>query len=152
MKKVVQKLTDRSAGVITLRFRPNVKIDVNALNRYLEQKDVGEEEIGVEHSQKIKKLSWTESGDVVTNVWRGATPKIDISYDVVYGYLLHVYIQIEKTGFSGKRLDEEELRNIFMSELEKAKVLTWSNKQGSAPSPTNSSSCCTGEYNRSKKN
>lgn len=57
-------LTDKSTGVLTVRFRPNVAIDLECLRNYLEGKDIGEQEVGIESKQQIKKVSWVDDDNV----------------------------------------------------------------------------------------
>jgi hypothetical protein len=57
-------LTDRSTGVMTVHFRPNTRIHVDALRAYLQHKEIGEQEVGIESKQKIKKVSWVDDDNV----------------------------------------------------------------------------------------
>lgn len=64
LKVIMGHLTEKSSGVLTVRFRPNVPLELSALRNYLQDKDLGEQEVGIESKQQIKKVSWTDDDNV----------------------------------------------------------------------------------------
>lgn len=119
LKRVMSVLADKSQGVLTVRWRPNLQIDVQRLYVFLETKEVGEEEVGFEQSLKIRKVSWTEKRN--SKRWQNFSPKLEIVFDEKFGFLLSVYVQVEKEDH--KKISEEELKKLFIEELQEANVL-----------------------------
>lgn len=116
--RFMRYLTSRSAGVLTVRFTANSKVDMKALELYLSQKHLEEEDVDTDAKMQTRKISWQES-DVER--WAGAPPKVEILYDEKHAFLLKVFMQVDKNG---PHLDKEKLRARFLDELKSARVIT----------------------------
>jgi len=115
LKSIMAHLAAKSSGVVTVRFKPNMEINVMELRSYLGHKDVGEEEIGIENNQRIKKVSWVDEDLII-----GKESKIEISWDEEYGYLLSCCLQVNK-GKDG--VNDNTLKELFLEEFKKHNIL-----------------------------
>jgi len=116
LKIITESLTEKSSGVITVRFKPNLRIDVPALLKYLNSKNLGEEEVGIDSKQKIKKVAWVDE-----DISPGKETKLEISWDAENGFLLSCFMQINRGKNS--TLHGEQLEQMFLEELRKFHVL-----------------------------
>eukprot|EP00026_Physarum_polycephalum_P003108 Phypoly_transcript_03117.p1 GENE.Phypoly_transcript_03117~~Phypoly_transcript_03117.p1 ORF type:complete len:804 (+),score=114.88 Phypoly_transcript_03117:150-2561(+) len=118
LKVIMGHLTEKSSGVLTVRFRPNVPIVLSALHNYLEDKDLGEQEVGIESKQQIKKVSWTDDDNIV----KGKELKIDLCWDDDHGFWLSCAIQLNRgKGLGG--LDADQIRQLMFKEFAKYGIL-----------------------------
>lgn len=115
--KLMRWLASRSTGVLSLRFKANLRIDIAALQRYLSLKPLEEEDVDSDARTYLRKTSWQEQ-DI--SLWQGAPPKIEILFDTQHGYLLKVFMQVDKNA---DYADEATLKSIFLKELKAANVL-----------------------------
>jgi len=124
LKVIMGHLTEKSSGVLTVRFRPNVAIELNALRNYLQGKELGEQEVGIESKQQIKKVSWADDDNIIP----GKELKIDISWDDDHGFWLSCAIQLNKgKGLSG--LDAAQVRQLMFKEFAKYGILPETHKE-----------------------
>merc|ERR1711939_1268179 len=104
-------LAASSTGMLTLRVKVNQKIDVQALEKYIETKKIEVTDSMSEPNLDMKKVSWQEEDK---NLWKGPPPKIEIQYDERYGFLLVVFFALDKKR---SKLDENGLMAVFNKEL-----------------------------------
>jgi len=119
LKVIMQRLTEKSNGVMTVRFRPNLEINLDSLRTYLEGKEIMEQEVGIESKQRIKKVSWVDDD----NICKGKEMKIEISWDDDHGYWLSCNIQLNKGKGPGGSIGAEDVRNLMMTEFENNDIL-----------------------------
>ena len=111
-------LSEKGAGVLTIRHKANLPIHLDALRAFLATKPLAEEEVDQHLQGRVKKVSWNEPA---SPAWQSRSPKIEISYDESYGFLLNVYIQVDKSGRGP--LQESALKDAFFDDLRQHKVL-----------------------------
>ena len=103
---------------MTLRVKVNAKINLEKMDLYLSDKHIDITDSMEEHSIAIKKVAWQERDKAL---WAGgAPPKIELTYDVHYGFLLTVMFQLDKKR---SELDEDGLMRIFTATLAEHGVL-----------------------------
>jgi len=117
LKVITMHLTEKSSGVVTVRFRPNLPINIEALHAYLNTRDLGEEEVGIDRKQKIKKVGWVDDG----NIFPAKETKLEISWDEENSFLLTCLMQINRG--SDSHLHGDELERAFFREFEKQKII-----------------------------
>jgi len=105
-------------GFLTLRVKVNAKINLEKMDLYLSDKQIDITDSMEEHAIAIKKVAWQERDKAL---WAGgAAPKIELTYDVHYGFLLTVMFQLDKKR---SELDEDGLMRIFTATLAEHGVL-----------------------------
>ena len=118
--KLMAYLTDKSAGVLAVRLKLNLPIDVPAFMRYLQSKPVAEEESELDADRRVHKVVWTEPDDSA-EAWFGSPPKIELTFDTVHGFLHKAFIQLSKN--SKHPIKETEARNAFLRQLVDAGIV-----------------------------
>jgi hypothetical protein len=118
MIKVMRYLSDVGSGFLTLRVKINAKINLEKMEQYLSDKNIEVTDSLEEQYIAIKKVAWQESD---RSLWAGgAPPKIEMTYDVQYGYLLSVLFYLDRKK---SELDEDGLMRIFTASLAEHGVL-----------------------------
>jgi hypothetical protein len=118
MIKVMRYFSDLGNGFLTLRVKVNAKISSEKMERYLSDKNIEVTDSLEEQYIAIKKVAWQELDRAL---WAGgAPPKIEITYDVQYGYLLSVLFYLDRKK---SELDEDGLMRIFTATLAEHGVL-----------------------------
>lgn len=85
--KLMRNLNDKTAGVITCRVKVNKPIDLRSLDDYLSRKGIVSEDGDADTLNAIQKVTWVENE---STKWEGYLPKIEMQYDVKFGFLLGV--------------------------------------------------------------
>ena len=70
----MEKLTSGSLSVMVVRMKLNLPVNVPQLQKWLATKPIGEEEIGIDNSITIKKVSWVDDAQK----WGGTSPTIEV--------------------------------------------------------------------------
>jgi len=116
--RVMRYLADLSTGFLTLRVKVNAKINLEKMDLYLADKPIDITDSMEEPAMAIKKVAWQERDRAL---WAGgAPPKLELTYDVQYGFLLSVLFQLDKKK---SELDEDGLMRIFTATLAEHGVL-----------------------------
>ena len=115
--KFMHYLQDQAQGVLSIRLKVNLPIDMANLMVYLKRKNIEDEEMESDRTTATKKLAWTETNN---RMWGGTTPRIEIMIDEKYGFLLKVFIQYEKKKGN---LREAAIRQVFYDSLRNENVL-----------------------------
>ncbi|XRA97769.1 WD repeat-containing protein 35 [Pycnococcus provasolii] len=104
-------ISDISSGVLSLRYKLNTKIDMVGLREYLASKNIEVEDIDSDKRNYIKKYTWDEAAD---DKWQGTPPKIEMTIDEKYAFILSVFIQVNtKTS----KIRQREMNQLFFDEL-----------------------------------
>ena len=74
LKHFMEKLTSGSLSVMVVRMKLNLPVNVPQLQKWLATKPIGEEEIGIDNSITIKKVSWVDDAQK----WGGTSPTIEV--------------------------------------------------------------------------
>jgi len=109
---LMRHLAYMGCSVETKRFTLNKPIHVKRWKRFVVTRDVESVSQKEESSQRIVKYGWTEPEDV--DKWRGSPPKIDITVDERYGYVLQAMILVNKRTC---KLSGEEGWKIFWRDV-----------------------------------
>jgi len=115
--KFMHYLQEQAQGVLSIRLKVNLPIDMVNLMSYLKRKNIDEEEMESDRTTATKKVAWTETN---SRMWGGTTPRIEIMIDEKYGFLLKVFIQYEKKKGN---LREAAIRQVFYDSLRNENVL-----------------------------
>jgi len=115
--KFMHYLQEQALGVLSIRLKVNLPIDMANFHSYLKRKNIEEEEMESDKTTATKKMSWTETN---SKMWGGTTPKIELMIDEKYGFLLKVFIQYEKKKGN---LREAAIRQVFYDSLRNENVL-----------------------------
>jgi len=110
-------LQDQAQGVLSLRLKINLPIDMDQFHEYLKLKNVEDEEIECDKTTAIKKIKWTETN---SRMWGGACPVVEVTIDEKYAFLLKAYIQYEKKKGN---LREKSIKEVFYDSLRSQRVL-----------------------------
>jgi WD repeat-containing protein 35 len=111
---------DKTGGVITFRVKVNKAIDLNALDAYLSRKAVTSEDGDADSLNANQKVSWVEKDAAK---WEGYKPKIEMNYDLKFGFLLTVYLQVSRRASKPAKLRPETLKMRFFTELQEAGIM-----------------------------
>merc|ERR1712070_387872 len=105
-------LGDLSKNFLTFEVTPNLAIDVEKMELYLDDKDM-EVSDGIldADGNKRKSAVWQEDDE---EIWGGAAPKMEIAYDAQNGFLLTVAFEVDKKL---NEKSESELRETFIDIL-----------------------------------
>lgn len=98
-------------GVLSIRYKLNIKVRRSEMMRFLYDKNVPMEDVNADRGSLLKKHSWTETDTVV---WRGEPPKVEVLMDHRYNFLLEVYIVISTKK---SKVREADIIDIFFGEL-----------------------------------
>lgn len=115
--KFMHYLEEQSMGVLTVRMKVNVPVDMAALHKYLRRKNITEEELESDKISATKKIAWIETN---SKMWAGTCPRIEILVDEKYGFLLKVFIKYEKKQGN---LREAAIRQVFYDSLRNEDVM-----------------------------
>lgn len=114
---VVVCFQDQAQGVLSLRLKINLPIDMDQFHEYLKQKNVEDEEIECDKTTALKKIKWTETN---SRMWGGCNPVVEVLIDEKYAFLLKAYIQYEKKKGN---LREKAIKEVFYDGLRYHRVL-----------------------------
>lgn len=95
-------LQEQAQGVLSLRLKVNLPIDLDAFHEYLKLKNLEDEEIESDKSTALKKIKWTETN---ARMWGGCLPVVEVEIDEKYCFLLKVHIQYEEERESARGCD-----------------------------------------------
>lgn len=109
---LMRHLAYMGCSVETKRFTLNKPIHVKRWKRFILTRDVESVSQKEESSRRIVKYGWSEPEDV--DKWRGSPPKIDITVDERYGYVLQAMIIVNKRTC---KLSGEEAWRIFWRDV-----------------------------------
>jgi len=115
--KAMHYMQEQSLGVLSMRLKVNLPIDMEKLHKYLQRKNIEEEEMESDKISATKKMAWVETN---SKMWGGAHPRIEMLVDEKYGFLLKVFIQYEKKRGN---LREASIRQVFYDSLRNENVL-----------------------------
>mmetsp|Transcript_10807 Transcript_10807/g.26463 ORF Transcript_10807/g.26463 Transcript_10807/m.26463 type:complete len:893 (+) Transcript_10807:104-2782(+) len=116
--KVMRWMSDLGTGFLTLRVKVNAKINLDKMEMYLTDKNIEVTESMEEPHVSIKKVTWQERDKAL---WAGgAPPKIELSLDTQYGFLLSVVFHLDKKK---SELNEEGLMRILTAILAEHGIL-----------------------------
>ena len=87
---------DIASGVLSVRYKLNVKVNRRNLLYFLADKEVPMEDINGDKGTMLKKHAWSESDNIR---WCGEPPKIEVLVDHRFNFLLEAYIVISTTLF-----------------------------------------------------
>lgn len=110
-------LQDQAQGVLSLRLKINLPIDMENFHSYLKRKNVEDEGIECDQTTALKTIKWTETN---SKMWGGTTPVIEVVIDEKYAFLLKAYIQYEKKKGN---LREKAIKTVFYDSLRNERVL-----------------------------
>lgn len=127
----MRRLTESAGQVLTMRYKVNRAVQLQALRSYLKERPVAEEDIDheLDQAQAVKKVKWQEEDD--EEKWNGAAPEMEIVYDEKNAFLLSVFIQLQKGGLGMAPKDRARYKDIVFKDLEDAGVFDINN--GGAP-------------------
>ena len=118
MVRTMRYLSELGGGFLTLRVKVNAKISTERMERFLADKAIEVTDSLEEQYIAIKKVAWQETD---RGLWAGgAPPKVEVTYDVQYGYLLSVLFCLDRKR---SELDEDGLMRIFTATLAEHGVL-----------------------------
>lgn len=109
---LMRHLAYMGCSVETKRFTLNKPIHVKRWKRFILTRDVESVSQKEESSRRVVKYGWSEPEDV--DKWRGSPPKIDITVDERYGYVLQAMIIVNKRTC---KLSGEEAWRIFWRDV-----------------------------------
>lgn len=99
-------------SVLNVRSQINAKINLEKMELYLSDKNIEVTESMEEPHVSIKKVTWHERDKAL---WAGgAPPKIELTLDTQYGFLLSVVFHLDKKK---SELNEEGLMRILTAIL-----------------------------------
>jgi len=91
IKYILWKLGDEASGILSVRFKVNVKIDIDRFQAMMEDKNPEVEDSDADKSTLLKKFAWDESD---RELWKGHPPRIEVYVDMKYAFLLSAFIQV----------------------------------------------------------
>lgn len=109
--KLMRYLGDQANGVLTLRVKANIKIDVDALEAYINTKSLEVSDAVMDIVSQTKKTVWLEEDRVR---WKGEPPKVEVLYDETNAFLLVVLFQVNMRNTEAA---EDDLMDIFLDLL-----------------------------------
>jgi len=109
---LMRHLAYMGCSVETKRFTLNKPIHVKRWKRFILTRDVESVSQKEESSRRVVKYGWSEPEDV--DKWRGSPPKMDITVDERYGYVLQAMIIVNKRTC---KLSGEEAWRIFWRDV-----------------------------------
>ncbi|KAJ1489544.1 hypothetical protein T484DRAFT_1937083 [Baffinella frigidus] len=116
--RLMRHLADLSTGFLTLRVKVNAKINLEKMDLFLADKPIDVTDSMEEPTVATKKVAWQEKDKML---WAGgAPPKIEVIFDVQYGFLLSVLFHLDQKK---SELDEDGLMRIFTANLAEHGVL-----------------------------
>ena len=110
-------LQEMAQGVMSLRLKINLPIDMDCFHEFLKRKNVEDEAIECDKTTAIKTIRWTETN---SSMWGGCTPVVEVTVDEKYGFLLKAFIQYEKKKGN---LREKSIKEVFFDNLRNDRVL-----------------------------
>lgn len=111
LNKLMAYLADQSLNFLTFEVTLNRKIDAKSLKGFLEQKPLEVSDAGISTESNRKSAIWEEEDE---ELWEGAPPRIEISYDAKNGFLLTAAFTIDRKESDKTEL---ELQEIFCNLL-----------------------------------
>ena len=109
---------DIASGVLSVRYKLNVKVNRRNLLYFLADKEVPMEDINGDKGTMLKKHAWSESDNIR---WCGEPPKIEVLVDHRFNFLLEAYIVISTKK---SKVREKDILDIFFGELREYGVIT----------------------------
>ncbi len=110
-------LERQATGFLSLRIKPNVKVDVAKLESFLAKKAIEVSDVVTEPLLDIKKVTWKEDD---SKLWKGPPPRVEITYDRKNGFLLSMLFQLDKKK---SKLTEEDVIRTMEKELKDTEII-----------------------------
>jgi hypothetical protein len=82
-------LQEMAQGVMSLRLKINLPIDMDCFHEFLKRKNVEDEAIECDRTTALKTIKWTETN---ASMWGGCNPVVEVQVDEKYGFLLKAFI------------------------------------------------------------
>ena len=117
-KQTVKYASAKSAGILSIRYTVNCKINERAMAAFLHvinpEMEDGEADVGV----NVKKFTWDEKDDIR---WKGRPPRIEIVVDMQNKFLLSAFIQIATRS---SRCSQADVKRQFFSRLREVGLIS----------------------------
>ena len=117
LMRLMRKIGDEAGGVLSIRYRINQRVNLEAMVRYLQNRKPDVEDTESDARSLIKKFSWSETD---TKQWKGEPPKIEVHVDMRYGFLLKALIQVASKKST---ITQDEVTSMFFASMREAGVL-----------------------------
>jgi len=118
LTRLMRYLEMGASGALILRVKLNKKIkNEDGLLAYLSTKIIESTDSVADARSSIKKVLWKEDD---AEKWLGAVPKIELTYDDRYMFVLAVTLMVDTKKSNAT---EEDLLNIFLQDLVMAEAL-----------------------------
>lgn len=114
LKKLMGRLGDASKNFITYNAMFNAKIDLEALRDYLDEKDMEVSDGQIGDQGMYKSAIWEESD---AELWGGAAPKMEISYDATNGWLIQASFVLDAKEIPNLDEREGQIKQIFVDQM-----------------------------------
>mmetsp|Transcript_26750 Transcript_26750/g.68774 ORF Transcript_26750/g.68774 Transcript_26750/m.68774 type:complete len:962 (+) Transcript_26750:123-3008(+) len=113
-------LSDKAQGVLMVRLKPNWKISLKRLKGFLKKKDIKEEEVSADGSNRIYKTTWEEEASPTNGPWGTLAPRVELVYDPVHEFILKAVISVQTNGHP---TTEEDIVKRLEKDLRQEQVL-----------------------------
>ena len=108
---LIKHLGEQAAGVMSIRYTINQRIQWGALERFLKQVNPEVEDGDKDKNTYIRKFTWDEPDSVL---WKGQPPRIEVTVDARYHYLLKAFLQISTKR---SKCTESDAKRIFFQRM-----------------------------------
>jgi len=114
---LIKHLAEQAAGVMSIRYKINQRIDWGAFERFMVKMAPEVEDGDTDKNTYIKKFTWDEPDHVL---WKGLPPRIEVTMDARYHYLLKAFLQISTKK---SKMTQREAKVIFFRRMREVGVL-----------------------------
>jgi len=115
---LIKHMGEQAAGVMSIRYKINQTINWPAFERFICRMRPEVEDGDTDKNTYIKKFTWDEPDAVL---WKGLPPRIEVTVDARYHYLLKAFLQISTKK---SKISQREAKLIFFRRMRDEGILT----------------------------
>lgn len=115
---LIKHLGEQAAGVMSIRYKINQRIEWGAFETFIDRMHPEVEDGDTDKNTYIKKFTWDERDPTL---WKGLPPRIEVTVDARYHYLLKAFLQISTKK---SRVTQKQAKAIFFRRMRDEGILT----------------------------
>lgn len=115
---LIKHLGEQAAGVMSIRYKINQRIEWGAFEKFIHRMHPEVEDGDTDKNTYIKKFTWDEPN---STLWKGLPPRIEVTVDARYHYLLKAFLQISTKK---SKVTQKQAKAIFFQRMRDEGILT----------------------------
>lgn len=118
IRGLIKHLGEQAAGVMSIRYKINQRIRWGAFEKFIHRMHPEVEDGDTDKNTHIKKFTWDEPNSAL---WKGLPPRIEVTVDARYHYLLKAFLQISTKK---SKVTQKQAKEIFFRRMRDEGILT----------------------------